>query len=619
MAVNRYNSTGLTYEQFLALLRQELDSGRLTMSDLQEMYNEAGVKGTPERDAIVNLYNEQKQAQLSEYKTTQNNIKNAYFSKYPYHPSAQSSALLDSFESLQPSQFKFNENLQNQLYEEQQRQEIQQALQKEEEVKKQTQKNNTYDLFNTQINSPQNILEHMYMGNSSAKPSLPTTRTDAFGAVSNAAEPRSDNEFVRALEEQSSQGYVNLDTLQKAYEFVNTDNDLSQTQRDFITKKYNDAVSSGGFDPNVNNSKTDETTPISNEDIINKISNWNTSGRGTIEGKDYYNPYFDYEKVPIGDIVRSAAAGTLKDYPLQDLRVGFREGNGFLGFGKLTGWDRNNYSVDALRNTLNLYSPETAEFINSLTDAQLENILKENAATDTEDYAFNSFMYGDRKYIDLQSAITDLQQLAQVGDMPTRRSREEIVDEIYSGNNAEVNRYLEDLQKETDRNTELMQQQLNENQLAFDDYRSNILSNQYQQNAQLMGQVGSEMSKARRNALEAGASAGLRMAENINTTLAMQNKQSQLSLETSNQLAQQLLNQRQASSGIRSNYNQMLNNNASEARQYKANAVDKFDSLEQSRYNDAYDKWSSQMDSVNNQFGDDYRAYKTNKTNSVYN
>lgn len=93
-----------------------------------------------------------------------------------------------------------------------------------------------------------------------------------------------------------------------------------------------------------------------------------------------------------------------------------------------------------------------------------------------------------------------------------------------------------------------------------------ILSSDYQRNASLMGTYQSEMRRAQRNALEAGASAGARLANNINVTLSTQNQQAQQSLATSNNLAQMLLNQRQAASdiaqqrvGLRSGYTERVN------------------------------------------------------------
>lgn len=101
---------------------------------------------------------------------------------------------------------------------------------------------------------------------------------------------------------------------------------------------------------------------------------------------------------------------------------------------------------------------------------------------------------------------------------------------------------------------------------SYNDAAEQILSSDYQRNASLMGTYQSEMRRAQRNALEAGASAGARLANNINVTLSTQNRQAQQSLETSNNLAQMLLNQRQAASGIeqqrvglRSGYTERVN------------------------------------------------------------
>lgn len=91
--------------------------------------------------------------------------------------------------------------------------------------------------------------------------------------------------------------------------------------------------------------------------------------------------------------------------------------------------------------------------------------------------------------------------------------------------------------------------------------RQNLLATQTRQNAELMNTMRSEMSRARRNSLEAGASAGIRLADNINIMLSNQNKQAQTSLETSNQLAQMAINQRAARSQATGQYNQYMQQN----------------------------------------------------------
>jgi hypothetical protein len=236
----------------------------------------------------------------------------------------------------------------------------------------------------------------------------------------------------------------------------------------------------------------------------------------------------------------------------------------------------------------------------------------ENNFTDTEEN-----LWGDTYEIDTEDLISELSSLNDYGNFPDMPSYEDAVDDVLDGNDRLTNEYLASLAEEEVRQSQLMQAQLAENKASFDDYRSQILSNQYQQNAQLMGAYSSEMSKARRSALEAGASAGLRMAENINTTLAMQNKQSQISLETSNQLAQQLLNQRQAATGIRGDYNAMLSDNARESRQYKDNAVNRVYGQRMSDYGSKVDAWNTSTS--DNIFADSYTAHAQKKQQSQYN
>jgi hypothetical protein len=100
------------------------------------------------------------------------------------------------------------------------------------------------------------------------------------------------------------------------------------------------------------------------------------------------------------------------------------------------------------------------------------------------------------------------------------------------------------------------------------------MSSQYQQGAQLADTMASQMERSRRNALEAGASAGLRLADNINIMLSTQNKQAQTSLETSNQLAQMLLNQQAASRQARGDYDAYMMQDYTARNNARAQAYD---------------------------------------------
>lgn len=97
------------------------------------------------------------------------------------------------------------------------------------------------------------------------------------------------------------------------------------------------------------------------------------------------------------------------------------------------------------------------------------------------------------------------------------------------------------------------QEQLGLLKSQYNTLSSNLLSKDYQNSMRNVDTLNSQMNRARQNALTAGASAGLRIASNVNTLLSNQNKQSQQSLDTANQLSQMLLNQRSAAQSIYNN------------------------------------------------------------------
>ena len=269
---------------------------------------------------------------------------------------------------------------------------------------------------------------------------------------------------------------------------------------------------------------------------------------------------------------------------------------------------------------------EALDFWNSLSDSQKQALINEGSYSDNVKNIGN-FWGAARKTTkyDLSELVDDLNEsISDWGGQLTEPTRNSVYNALFNedgtSNDAMISAYLDELSDAEQRQTALYQDQLKENQTMFDDYRSQVLGNQYRQNAQLMGTVESAMDKSRRNALEAGASAGLRMAENINTTLALQNKQSQISLETSNQLAQQLLNQRQAAAGIRSDYNQMLSNNAAERRGYKEQAVENRYNEARADYDKNYNERLAGMSSDTNPVTSLYSAYQQkNKGKSQYN
>jgi len=226
-----------------------------------------------------------------------------------------------------------------------------------------------------------------------------------------------------------------------------------------------------------------------------------------------------------------------------------------LGFGQpvaasskdLSRWFKNTYKNDLNENALN--------YVNSLDDATLGALL------DQYYDETGSNWFEDTYELDIDSLLKDINAMQNVEIGPSLES--------YLGNYAneadqaiddETQRVLalydQNLARQTNNyNTEM--ENLNRN---YNEYARNVLANDYNKNAQLMGTVQQNMDKARRNALEAGANAGLRIASNVNTLLSAQNKQASTSLETSNQLAQAMMNQRNAASSLRGDYNNMLSN-----------------------------------------------------------
>lgn len=264
------------------------------------------------------------------------------------------------------------------------------------------------------------------------------------------------------------------------------------------------------------------------------------------------------------------------------------------------------------------------EYIDTMSDDQLINTAVSGGYVDTRTNLLQKIFGGKTMHRIEDSDITSIaEDLIGAENMyknaPEMPSYDDVFNDILNGKDATVNAYLDELLASEARSTDLFENQLQENNMAFNDYRSQLLGNQYRQNSQLLGAVGSEMDRARRNALEAGASAGLRMAENINTTLALQNKQAQTSLETSNQLAQQLLNQRQASMGIRSNYNQMLSDNSAERRRYIQDSAQRTYDRKMYEYDIKKDEYNTDLANSTNPYVQPYSNWKNDKAKSQYN
>lgn len=238
-----------------------------------------------------------------------------------------------------------------------------------------------------------------------------------------------------------------------------------------------------------------------------------------------------------------------------------------------------------LRNALEAQlSGDELSYWNSLTDKEKDALL-EGYYSENEDGFYNlGGLAGKSSTFDVDSFLSDI---GEYGDIEVAPLLEDYVN---------IDESLADAQASVDAENERLLASLNEDLQrsgdAFTQARDTMLTSQHQRNAQTMDTMSSDMSRARRNAIEAGASAGVRIASNVNALLSAQNKMSQQSLDTSNQLAQMLLNQRNAEAGLR---NQWRDTQMSTYDRVQGRAQNEMN-IGQQRYNQAQDSWQRRND-----------------------
>ena len=210
-------------------------------------------------------------------------------------------------------------------------------------------------------------------------------------------------------------------------------------------------------------------------------------------------------------------------------------------------------------------------FWNSLTDTQKVDLLKQyRTSGETKDLSNLWGLLTDDAYsFDTDALLSDLQELAAIGDFDMAEPLmsdyvkdsdtlyAEIDDELardYANAYSRIDSAIAGLDADAVRARADYENQLRTNADYYNQAASKLLSNQHLANAQTYDALQSDMRKSRQNALEAGASAGVRIAENVNSLLTAQNKQSQAAMDTSNALAEMLLQQRNAAAGLRSEY-----------------------------------------------------------------
>jgi hypothetical protein len=243
------------------------------------------------------------------------------------------------------------------------------------------------------------------------------------------------------------------------------------------------------------------------------------------------------------------------------------------------------------------------EHLGNLSDAELDAILENYY--DVDNNWSNLFGIGgyDRRVLDEERLLSDLAELktaaAQTGSRPLYENflndaRTQASD-LYSGMYAD----LDALDAER---TTMYRDELSNLRDSYNQSRTNLLSQQYQQNAQLMDTLQSGMDRSRRNALESGASAGIRIADNINTLLSVQNKQSATSMETANQLAQMMVNQRNAEASINRDYSDYKTQSAANRHTLQREQEGYASNLANTNYNAAMDTYQTKQNEYDSKY-----------------
>lgn len=271
--------------------------------------------------------------------------------------------------------------------------------------------------------------------------------------------------------------------------------------------------------------------------------------------------------------------------------------------GLLSGKTSKDYLIDDLDRYL---VNELGSRYSNIDEALRRRILSDSG-DNTSDMFGTKYTYDLEKLKDEFNAIYDAYN--DVGDTPLREDYLADARAQIEAEDAENIRLLDELMNEqvADYNT-----QLGNLEASYNRNRQDILSRQNMQNAQLMDTVQSEMSRSRQSALEAGASAGIRIANNINTLLSTQNQQTNASMETANQLSQMMVSQRNAEAGIRSDYAALRRDNTNQRINLNNTRNQRASTLAGDNYNAASGDYDTNVKNYNRQFTDNsfYDAFK---------
>lgn len=321
-------------------------------------------------------------------------------------------------------------------------------------------------------------------------------------------------------------------------------------------------------------------------------------------------PYNRYNENALGAILRTYGAGALF-WPSGAMHLANGVIGGIPGYQYDQTWE---LDQALLRDVSNKFGSESDayDYWNSLDYADRKALA--DKYYDTADAGIGNLwgLTGNLQGFNVESFLKDLEELnGTEGISKPVYDKYVDLDKIESEAKAAIEAENQELLAS-------LNQELANTSAAYNTQRNAILANQFQQNAQTIDAMSNDMSRARRSAIEAGASAGVRIAGNVNAILSAQNKMSQQSLETSNQLAQMLVNQRNAESGLRNQWRDVKTSTYDRTSQRANSEYNRANA----RYDQAMDRWQNSRDanvSATNALASSYENYQDrNKAKSTY-
>lgn len=213
---------------------------------------------------------------------------------------------------------------------------------------------------------------------------------------------------------------------------------------------------------------------------------------------------------------------------------------------------------------------------------------------------FNPDTWGKRTGIDLDDMRADydeyLRVMDELGDRPAAPDYSGLAaaaNAAVDSENAQINALYDQM---LGRSNKVFEDEMAANNAAYNDYVSQIQSNNAMATQAIAGSARFEMDRARRNAIRRGASAAQRLTASVNAQLGLQNRAAQQQLETSNQLASALLQQRQAAAQLRGDYVNNLNADASRRAGLISGTAERKSGLRNSYYNEAESRYDAESE-----------------------